>query len=104
MQFIFVIVLLFYIGPLTEEITTAPLPLIYVLYRATGSVAATNAMVVLVMVIFYFCLFNILASVSRLVWIFACDNGLPFSRFFAKVGYPLLVCNSLIFPIGSSYT
>jgi hypothetical protein len=92
MQFIFVVVLLFYIGPLTEEITTAPLPLIHVLYRATGSMAATNAMVVLVMVLFYFCLFNILASVSRLVWIFACDNGLPFSPFFAQVSHPLPGC------------
>lgn len=89
MQFIFAVVLLFYIGPLTEDITTAPLPLIYVVYRATGSVRATNALVILVMIIFFFCMFNIFASVSRLVWIFACDNGLPFSPFFAHVGCPL---------------
>ena len=92
MQFIFAVVLLFYIGPLTEDITTAPLPLIYVVYRTTGSIRATNALVILVMVILFFCMFNILASVSRLVWIFACDNGLPFSPFFAHVGCPLPDC------------
>jgi choline transport protein len=104
MQFIFVVILLFYIGPLTEDITTAPLPLIYVVYRATGSVPATNAMIVLVMVIFFFCLFNIFASVSRLVWIFACDNGLPFSPFFAYVGIhiTLLLTNLLTLCIGAS--
>lgn len=92
MMFIFVIVLLFYMGPLTEDITTAPLPLINILYRATGSVRATNAMVVFVVIFIFFALFNILASVSRLVWIFACDNGLPFSPFFAQVGYTLAGC------------
>ncbi|KAF1954363.1 amino acid transporter [Byssothecium circinans] len=85
MLFVFVIVLLFFIGPLDEEIVTAPLPLIYVIYRATGSKAATNAMVSLVAVIVFFALFNIFASVSRLVWVFARDNGLPFSNFFAYV-------------------
>lgn len=83
MLFIFVLVLLFYLGPLTDEITTAPLPLIYIIYRATGSKAGANAMVSLVAVIIFFALFNIFASVSRLVWVFARDNGLPFSDFFA---------------------
>lgn len=85
MLFIFVIVLLFYIGPLDDEITLAPLPLIYVIFRATGSKPATNALVALVAVILFFALFNIFASVSRLVWIFARDNGLPFSNFFSYV-------------------
>ncbi|KAK1983963.1 amino acid/polyamine transporter I [Colletotrichum cereale] len=84
MLLIFVTVLLFYIGPL-DDLSTAPLPLIYVLYNATGSKAATNALVSLVAVIIFLALFNMLASVSRLVWVFARDNGLPFSAFFSAV-------------------
>jgi len=100
MQFIFVVVLLFYSGPLTEEITTAPLPLIYVIYRATGSVTATNTMVAFILIIFFFCLFNNFASVSRLVWIFACDNGLPFSPLFAYVRH--FLCPAIDLPIDVS--
>ncbi|KAF2014283.1 putative amino acid permease [Aaosphaeria arxii CBS 175.79] len=85
MLFIFVTVMLFYLGPLTEEITLAPLPLIYVLYGATGSKHATNALIALISLTTFFALFNIFASVSRLVWVFARDNGMPFSNFFAYV-------------------
>jgi choline transport protein len=89
MLFIFATVLLFYIGSLTEEVVAAPLPLIYVLYGATGSRTATNVLVSLTAVITFFALFNIFASVSRLVWVFARDNGLPFSSFFAYVNNAL---------------
>ncbi|KAF2122219.1 amino acid/polyamine transporter I [Lophiotrema nucula] len=85
MLFIFVIILLFYMGPLDNIPSDAPLPLIYVLYNATGSKAATNALVSLVAVVCFCALFNIFASVSRLVWCFARDKGLPFSEFFAYV-------------------
>lgn len=81
----FIIVLLFFVGPLDQIPSGAPLPLIYVIYNATGSRAATNTLVALIAVIFFFCLFNIFASVSRLVWVFARDNGLPFSNFFSYV-------------------
>lgn len=85
MLIVFVLVLLFYMGPLTEELSTAPLPLIYVLYGATGSKAATNALVALLALTFFVCLFNVFASVSRLIWVFARDNGVPFSKTFAYV-------------------
>lgn len=85
MLFIFVLVLLFYMGPLENIPETASLPLIYVLYGATGSKAATNTLIALVAVIIFFALFNVFASVSRLIWVFARDNGLPFSNFFSYV-------------------
>jgi choline transport protein len=85
MLFIFVVILLFYMGPLDKIPASAPLPLIYVIHNATGSTAATNILVSLVAVITFFALFNVLASVSRLVWAFAGDKGLPFSEFFAYV-------------------
>lgn len=86
MLFVFVTILLFYIGPL-DDLSTAPLPLIYVTYNTTGSKAASNALVSLVAVIIFFASFNMLASVSRLVWMFASDKGLPFSRFFSHVSH-----------------
>lgn len=97
MLFVFVLVLLFFLGPLTDEVTAAPLPLIYVIYGATKSRAATNCLVSLVAVIIFLALFNVFASVSRLVWVFARDNGLPFSNVFAYVHPTLkLPVNALI--------
>jgi choline transport protein len=84
MLVVFVVVLLFFIGPL-DAISDAPLPLIYVIYGATGSKSATNVLVSLVAVLVFFALFNAIASVSRLIWVFATDKGLPFSDFFAYV-------------------
>jgi choline transport protein len=88
MLVIFATILLFYIGPLDDIIDT-PLPILWVVYSITGSKTAANIMIALIAVIVTLALFNIFASVSRLVWVFACDNGLPFSHFFAYVGiYP----------------
>lgn len=84
MLFIFVVMFLFYLGPL-DALSDKPLPLIYVIYGATGSRHATNAMIALLSITTFLALFNIFASVSRLVWAFARDNGLPFSEFFAYV-------------------
>ncbi|KAH8725649.1 amino acid/polyamine transporter I [Phaeosphaeriaceae sp. PMI808] len=84
MLIIFATILLFYMGPL-EAILDKPLPLLWVIYSITGSKVATNVLISLLAVIFFLALFNIFASVSRLVWVFARDNGLPFSNFFAYV-------------------
>ncbi|KAL5424344.1 hypothetical protein PMIN04_003270 [Paraphaeosphaeria minitans] len=109
MLFAFVLVLLFFIGPLDEELVRAPLPLIFAIYRATASKAATNAMVSLVAVMIFLAMFNALASVSRLVWVFARDNGLPFSKFFAYLPVNALlllvavtICLSLIYIASST--
>ena len=84
MLVIFATILLFYMGPLDDVVAT-PLPLLWVIYNITGSSVAANALTALIAVIFFFALFNIFASVSRLVWVFARDNGLPFSNFFSYV-------------------
>lgn len=88
MLIVFATILLFYMGPL-EEVTATPLPLLWILHGITGSKVAANALTSLIAVIFFFALFNIFASVSRLVWVFARDNGLPFSSFFAYVSYTI---------------
>jgi choline transport protein len=86
MQFAFVIVLMFCIGNL-DTVTNSPtgLPMIEVYYLATNSVAGTNILVIAIFLIVFIALFNAFASVSRLTWAFARDNGLPFSKFFARV-------------------
>ena len=88
MQFAFVILLLFTIGDINLVTTVNPrLPLIEVYYLATNSVAATNIFIIAIFLIFFVTEFNNFASVSRLTWAFARDNGLPFSKFFAKVSH-----------------
>ena len=89
MLIVFATILLFYCGPLNNVIAT-PLPLLWIIYNITGSTSAANVLTALVAVTFFFALFNIFASVSRLVWVFARDNGLPFSSVFAYVGLPTL--------------
>jgi amino acid transporter len=79
--FAFVICLLFTIGDLNKVAgTPTGLPLIEVYYEATGSKSWTNVLVLMPAIIIVFSLFNAFASVSRLVWQFAKDNGLPFSK------------------------
>lgn len=83
----FATILLFYMGPLDEEIISSPLPILWVIYSVTGSKVAANVLISLVAIVIFLALFNIFASVSRLVWVFARDNGLPFSEFFAYVSH-----------------
>lgn len=86
MLFAFVICLLFTLGNLDQDTNTPTgVPLIEVYYQATGSKSATNFLVLMPVIVLNFGEFNVFASVSRLVWIFSKDNGLPFSKFFSTV-------------------
>ncbi|KAF2189372.1 amino acid transporter [Zopfia rhizophila CBS 207.26] len=86
LQFAYIITLLFTLGDI-DKVTSTPtgLPLIEVYYQATKSKHATNVFVAMAAIVIYTALFNDLASVSRLIWAFSRDNGLPFSNFFAYV-------------------
>jgi choline transport protein len=84
MQFLYMTTVLFCIGDV-DRVSAAPLPIIEVYYQATGSRAATNLFVFMFIFIIFVSFFNIFASVSRLVWAFSRDDGLPYSQFFAKV-------------------
>lgn len=81
---IFATILLFYCGPLDDVLAT-PLPLLWIIYNITKSRTAANILTAVLAAFFFLALFNIFASVSRLIWVFALDNGLPFSSFFAYV-------------------
>jgi len=83
MQLLYMITVLFTIGDV-DRASASPLPIIEVYYQATGSKAATNLFMFMLVYIIFVSFFNIFASVSRLIWAFSKDEGLPFSRTFAK--------------------
>jgi amino acid transporter len=86
MQFAFLICLMFCIGDLDAVVNTPTLmPIIEVYWEATHSRHGTNFLVFMMAFILFISLFNIFASVSRLGWAFARDNGLPFSKTFGYV-------------------
>ncbi|TQB69109.1 hypothetical protein MPDQ_002327 [Monascus purpureus] len=60
-------------------------PIMEIFYLATGSNAGTVVLTLLIMLPGFIASFNGMASVSRLLWSFARDNGLPFSKFFAHI-------------------
>ncbi|KAH7066031.1 amino acid/polyamine transporter I [Paraphoma chrysanthemicola] len=84
MQFLYLLTVLFCIGDV-DAVSASPLPIIQVYYQATGSRAVTTLFLFMFAFILFVSFFNVFASVSRLLWAFSRDNGLPFSRVFAKV-------------------
>ena len=88
MMFAFIICLLFTLGDV-NRVTNTPtgVPLIEVYYQATNSKGATTFLVLMPTLIVYLAVFNVFASASRLIWVFAKDKGLPFSNFFSTVSY-----------------
>jgi choline transport protein len=85
---VFATVLLFFMGPLTDDITNSALPILVILAKVTNSSTCANILVSCLAITNFLALFNYFASVSRLIWVFARDNGLPFSSFFAYVRIP----------------
>ncbi|KAH6065180.1 hypothetical protein HBI67_124890 [Parastagonospora nodorum] len=84
MQFLYMVTVLFCIGDV-DRVTASPLPIIEVYYQATGSRAATNVFVFMFIFIIFVSFVNVFASVSRLLWAFARDDGLPYSRVIVKI-------------------
>ena len=86
MAFGFLLVLLFTVGNVDNALNTPTgYPIIEIFYQATGSTKAATAMMCTILVVAFASTFGILASVSRLTWAFARDQGMPFSDFFAYV-------------------
>jgi len=85
-SFGFIICVLFTLGDFNAALNSPTgYPIIEVLFQATNSNAATTALMSLIVFSGVVALFGTLASVSRLVWAFARDKGLPFSNFFSYV-------------------
>lgn len=86
LAFCYLIAILYCMGDYAEALTSPTgYPIITIAYQATGSKTATFVLMALGMLPGWIALFNGLASVTRLTWAFARDNGLPFSEFFAVV-------------------
>lgn len=60
-------------------------PIVGVFLQATNNQKAATAMLTAVIIVFTMNLFGIVASVSRLIWAFSRDKGLPFSGFFSHI-------------------
>jgi choline transport protein len=87
----FSVVILYCLGDYTQVLESPTgLPFIEVVYEATKSKAATNTLVVFVLLVCIVGNFSIIASVSRLMWAFARDKGLPYSEFFSYVRHKSL--------------
>jgi len=84
--FAFIICLLFTIGDVAT-VTASPtgFPIIEVYYEATKSMAGTNTMCSMLLIVLIVQCFSSFASVSRLIWAFARDKGLPYSNVFSYV-------------------
>jgi choline transport protein len=93
MMISFVICVLYNLGDI-EATASSPLPIMQVYYQATGSKHATNFLTVGLIVLLFVPMVNILASVSRLIWVFAKDNGLPFSSTLSYVSR-LALCQAI---------
>ena len=91
LAFGFLIALLFTMGNVENALeTTTGYPIIEIFLQATNSVTATNGLMALLLITAFVALFGALASVTRLTWAFARDQGLPFSDFFSYVSLPCL--------------
>ncbi|KAL1964882.1 hypothetical protein VTN77DRAFT_6235 [Rasamsonia byssochlamydoides] len=90
---IFLMILLFVAGNLDEVIQSSAGPLLQILKNATHNDAGAICLLMLPLVCLLFATISVMTTSSRMIFAFARDGGLPFSRVFAKVhprlGLPL---------------
>jgi amino acid transporter len=63
-------------------------PFIQLFYDVTRSYVGANIMVAIIIITLVSAVVSEVATASRQIWSFARDNGLPFSPFLRKVGFP----------------
>lgn len=68
-----------------EAIANAPLPILEVYHQATGSKAGAAVFTTWLLFNYFGAAVSCIATSGRLAWAFARDDGLPFSKVFAKV-------------------
>lgn len=92
-------------GGALESVLDSPtgVPVLQAVYNATGSVAGTEVMGALLVVLVFFAAVSVTAASSRQIWAFARDKGLPFSSWIEKVPENWNVpVNALLVCLGSS--
>jgi len=98
--FVFLTVLLFVAGNIDDVIESAAGPLLQIFFDATKNKAGAVCLLIFPLICLLFATISIMTTSSRMVWAFARDGGLPFSRFFAKVHPKLqLPLNALILTV-----
>ena len=86
LMFVMAITLCYVIGDLTEVLATPTgYPFIQIFYNSTRSVAATNAMTSIVIILSAFSCVTVMAGSSRQLFAFARDGAIPFSRWVSYV-------------------
>ncbi|KAK1515847.1 uncharacterized protein CCOS01_13045 [Colletotrichum costaricense] len=84
--FTFLITLLFCMGDIESALnSTTGFPIIQIFYNITGSLAAANALTAAVTIMAIVSTIPLITSAARVMWAFARDQGLPFSRVVSKV-------------------
>lgn len=78
-----------------QEVLSSPtgelgFPYMQIFYQSTGSKGGATAMIAIILVMTVCGTIASLATASRLIWAFARDHGLPFSRHVSKVSSFLL--------------
>jgi choline transport protein len=72
------------VNAIFETPTGFPIIVVF-LQGTTNNTRAVTAMMIAIILIFAMAPFGLIASVSRLIWAFARDQGLPFSSFFSHI-------------------
>lgn len=89
--FVMLVTLCFTLGDVGGVLDTPTgFPFIQIFYNTTGSLVATNAMTAVLIVTLTASTITEVATASRQLWSFARDEGIPFSSFFAYVGYTVI--------------
>ncbi|OJD30831.1 amino acid permease [Diplodia corticola] len=96
--FIFLVSLLFVAGNIDDVISSSAGPLLQILFNATNSHAGAICLLIFPLVCMLFATTSIMTTSSRMVYAFARDGGLPFSRHLSKVHHGLdIPLNALLF-------
>ncbi|KAI7189633.1 amino acid permease [Hortaea werneckii] len=86
MAFVMLIAICYCIGDIEAVLSTPTgYPFIQIFYNITGSLAATNAMTAFIIILSASSCITIMAGSSRQLFAFARDDGLPFSKWVARV-------------------
>ncbi|KAJ5999620.1 hypothetical protein N7481_000029 [Penicillium waksmanii] len=82
---LFLVVLLFVAGNVSEIIDSAATPLLAILSRATGNTAGAICLLMFPIICVLFAATAIMTTSSRMIYAFARDGGLPASFFFSRI-------------------
>ena len=84
--FVTTVTLCFNLGDIDKDLSDpSGQPWVAIIYRITGSKAATIVLLIVMIIMYFFCAVNQVTTSSRQVFAFARDKGLPFHGFLSKV-------------------